>query len=48
VGWDKYSTIDIQYKGQIIGIGQEEAIIPVVADTSASAETLNNGQTEPQ
>ncbi len=45
VGWDKYSTIDIQYKGQIIGVGKEEAIIPVIAD---SAEVnIDNGQTAP-
>lgn len=47
VGWEKYSMIDIQYKGQIVGIGQEAAIIPVVADT-AEIEIVdnNNGQTE--
>jgi cell division protein FtsQ len=47
VGWDKYSTLDIQYKGQVVGIGQGEAYIPVAADSSASANN-NNGQTESQ
>ncbi len=46
VGWEKYSTIDIQYKGQVVGIGQGEAYIPVVADTAASEVDNNNGQTE--
>lgn len=46
VGWEKYSTIDIQYKGQVVGIGQGEAYIPVVADTAASEVNNNNGQTE--
>jgi cell division protein FtsQ len=48
VGWEKYRTIDIQYKGQVIGVGQEEAIIPVIADTAASEVLINNRQTEPQ
>ena len=47
VGWEKYSTIDIQYKGQIIGIGQGEAIIPVAADSTASEQSLTDGQTAP-
>jgi len=47
VGWEKYSMIDIQYKGQIVGIGQEAAIIPVEADTNTVAN-INNGQTEQQ
>lgn len=47
VGWEKYSIIDIQYKGQIVGIGQEAAIIPVVADTAEiEIADINNGQTE--
>jgi cell division protein FtsQ len=49
VGWEKYSMIDVQYKGQVVGIGQEAAIIPVAADT-AEVEIVdnNNGQTEQQ
>lgn len=42
VGWEKYSTIDIQYKGQIIGIGQSEAIIPEVANIPVVADTLSS------
>lgn len=40
VGWDKYKTIDIQYKGQVIGIGPENPII--VPDSLNN----NNGQTQ--
>lgn len=47
VGWEKYSTIDIQYKGQVVGIEPGEAFIPaVVADTATTEEANNNGQTE--
>ncbi len=49
VGWEKYSMIDIQYKGQIVGIGQDAAIIPVEADTNMiEVADINNGQTEQQ
>jgi len=47
VGWDKYKMIDIQYKGQIIGIGQNEAYVPPT-DTISSQEQIINGQTEQQ
>lgn len=47
VGWEKYSTIDIQYKGQIVGIEPGEAFIPAVGvDTTANEQANNNGQTE--
>jgi len=47
VGWGKYSTIDIQYKGQIVGIEPGEAFIPtVVVDTTTNEQANNNGQTE--
>lgn len=49
VGWEKYSMIDIQYKGQVVGIGQGEAIIPVEADTNeVEVANISNGQTEQQ
>lgn len=49
VGWEKYSMIDIQYKGQIVGIGHEAAIIPLVVDSAETEEVVNNnnGQTAP-
>jgi cell division protein FtsQ len=48
VGWEKYEMIDIQYKGQIVGIGQDAAIVPVVADSMVAEVNNNNGQTEQQ
>ena len=44
IGWEKYSALDIQYKGQIIGIGHDKAIIPLVEDTNDILENINNGQ----
>lgn len=43
VGWEKYQTIDVQYKGQVIGIENKQAWVPV-ADTTSS-DTINDGQT---
>lgn len=43
VGWEKYSTIDIQYRGQVIGIENKQAWIPAIDTTTT--DTLNDRQT---
>ncbi len=45
VGWEKYTTIDIQYKGQVIGIGHDQAWVPT-PDSVALAADINNGQAQ--
>lgn len=40
VGWDKYKIIDLQYKGQVVGITHDDYIIPIIQDSSQT-DTLN-------